>query len=230
MWTFKRLSILRAIWKQRIFDVSQSGRNLNATHGTFKVDHWALEVYRALLDLGERADFDIKIRTYGFNYMDLVPGSSDELLQGYTERLKLQKNLHQLKLGVSSAEETTARRAQQTFPDFVEEIMVLFDRERAHISMNPEIGDEPDVFYTEPWILALDNATEPDHRFGFVAYRLSYEQTDEEWETFAMKLTLNMDTWSGIPGAESVKDHATLQWIDGRREEIPEGNITAARK
>lgn len=68
-------------------------------------------------------------------------------------------------------------------------------------------------------------------KFGFVAYRLDYQQNQQEWEGFSRVLKADMSRWSqGLKGAEPIKDLAALHWIDGREAGIPEGDIEAAKK
>ncbi|KAH5133432.1 hypothetical protein HBI56_047090 [Parastagonospora nodorum] len=71
------------------------------------------------------------------------------------------------------------------------------------------------------------------HQWGFVCYRLTYNQTDTEWADFMAKLRADMDnSRSGewIQGFDSIADRAGLEMYDGRDLGIAEGDIEAAKK
>jgi hypothetical protein len=95
--------------------------------------------------------------------------------------------------------------------------------------MQPEI-ENPPASSTETWV--QDLSEDKFEMFGFVIYRLSYTETDEEWEAIRTKMENGLDrVWDGIVGSEKIKHKAVLQWIDGRdADNIPEGNLEAAQK
>lgn len=67
--------------------------------------------------------------------------------------------------------------------------------------------------------------------WGFVCYRLTYDQTDEQWVTFLDKFgkdTLRSGTW--IEGYDSIKSKHGMMFIDGRDVGITEGDIAAAKR
>ena len=71
------------------------------------------------------------------------------------------------------------------------------------------------------------------HRWGFVCYRLTYNQTDVEWADFMTELEADMHNplsgaWAG--GFESIADMAGLNIHDGRELGIAEGDVEAAKK
>ncbi|CAG8951508.1 hypothetical protein HYFRA_00007424 [Hymenoscyphus fraxineus] len=73
----------------------------------------------------------------------------------------------------------------------------------------------------EPWV----------QNFGFLVYRLSYSETDEEWAAKKERIIQEVEKgWEGVVDAESVGRKAVLRWIDGRKVEIEEGDLEAARK
>jgi hypothetical protein len=75
-------------------------------------------------------------------------------------------------------------------------------------------------------------STQPlPENFGFVAYRLDYKQSKQEWEGFTRVLKADMSKWSqNLAGAEPIKNMAALHWVDGREAGIPEGDIEAAKR
>ena len=70
-----------------------------------------------------------------------------------------------------------------------------------------------------------------NHNWGFVCYRLTYKQTDEEWSDFLKKFESDVfRSGEWIQGYDSIKDKATIRYVDGRDVGIPEGDIEAAKK
>lgn len=69
------------------------------------------------------------------------------------------------------------------------------------------------------------------HRWGFVVYRLTYEQTEEEWTTFMDKFHKDVSrSGEWIAGADTIMSRAGLTFIDGRDVGIAEGDIEAAKR
>lgn len=65
--------------------------------------------------------------------------------------------------------------------------------------------------------------------WGFVCYRLTYDQTDAQWASFQEKFstdTMRSGTW--IEGFESIREKNGIMWIDGRNFGIAEGDVAAA--
>lgn len=70
-----------------------------------------------------------------------------------------------------------------------------------------------------------------NHNWGFVCYRLTYQQSDSEWTTFWQNFEADaFRPGSWIQGFDSIEAKATLHIIDGRDVGIPEGDIQAAKK
>lgn len=123
---------------------------------------------------------------------------------------------------------TRARRAEGPTPGFLLEPSLRMDREFAHKELQQEI-DRPLEMGIERWVrMQMERKVE---RFGFVIYRLGYEQSDREWDTFKEKLETGIESGlDGLVGWEGIKGKAMLHWVDGREEKIPEGDVEAARK
>lgn len=69
------------------------------------------------------------------------------------------------------------------------------------------------------------------HRWGFVCYRLTYDQSDEDWSNFRKKLEADMfKSGKWIEGYDTIADMAGIEYIDGRQHGIGEGDIAAAKK
>ncbi|PVH98327.1 hypothetical protein DM02DRAFT_615896 [Periconia macrospinosa] len=99
---------------------------------------------------------------------------------------------------------------------------------------------EPKTFAEEYWITILKERMEfylshgrdrKTHRWGFVCYRLTYNQTDEEWATFQKKFEADVfRSGKWIEGYDSIADMAGIEYVDGRDFAITEGDIEAAKK
>ncbi|KAK4035304.1 hypothetical protein C8A01DRAFT_48454 [Parachaetomium inaequale] len=102
-----------------------------------------------------------------------------------------------------------------------------------------ELRGEAEPVREEMWIGALRRSMEPQGegrpplytKWGFVAYRLWYGHSDEQWATFLRKFEADVNNWgAGVAGAEAVKEKMEIRWVDGRVHGIAEGDIEGARK
>ncbi|KAL4819598.1 hypothetical protein BDW67DRAFT_193921 [Aspergillus spinulosporus] len=93
-------------------------------------------------------------------------------------------------------------------------------------------GDPMEPVPKEPWITEVLSRTKTDeHRVGFVVYRLTYGQTEADWNAFRQKFEALLSDWgSGQTGSAALKPHLTLHWRDGEELGIPEDDIEAAKK
>jgi hypothetical protein len=234
-WVFKRLLSLHTIWKAHFMDVMQSGKPINETQTTIKVDHWALMVLNKILDLYVEADLSIRGRTDGFH---MAHGIDRRLVDATTGK-KTPKQLNKIYGQIENARVSslrkflrialTQRQAQKAaIPPFMKPVKLMSDREFTHKGCQPEF-ENPLPLKMEPWIQDVhDGRTE---RFGFVVYRISYAESNEQWVKFLMKLEEGLNSgWAGVIGAEHAKAKATLEWVDGRQHNIPEGDMDAVRK
>lgn len=81
------------------------------------------------------------------------------------------------------------------------------------------------------WIGNSSHKMEQIESWGFVAYRLSYSETPEEWARFKKKLFDDSSRWAdGIAGADRIKAGSTIKWMDGKELGIAEGDIAAAKE
>ena len=218
--------------------VMLSGRQINATQGTIRIDHWAMMILNKLLDLYVDAEIFIRCRTDGFSMINgidyrltgaiTLKNTEAELNAIYAEIEN--KRVSDLKgmLASVQAARTAARLAAEPMPDFLEAPSVTFDREFSMRSLMKQM-DTPLLLGVEAWMQDLADDRWED--FGFVVYRNAYAQSDLEWKTFVetSKAALNSG-WEGVLDPENLKRKSTLHWIDGKEEGIPEGNIDAVRK
>jgi hypothetical protein len=120
-----------------------------------------------------------------------------------------------------------AELADLPTPAFLEPISMVMDREVAHKHTQPEIENPPKMGM-EPWVRSLGSET--TDKFGFLVYRLSYSESDEEWTSTKDKITKWIENgWEGVVGSETVKSKAVLRWMDGRKVKIEEGDLEGAR-
>lgn len=126
-------------------------------------------------------------------------------------------------------QQVAARHAQGAFPEFLEQFCLISDRTVVYKTLQPHI-ENPPALSPETWV--RDLSEDAIERFGFVIYRLSYTETDDEWDAIRTRLETALDSvWDGIVGSDNIKHKAVLQWVDGRdADNIPEGNLDAARQ
>ncbi|CAG8981882.1 hypothetical protein HYALB_00013962 [Hymenoscyphus albidus] len=108
--------------------------------------------------------------------------------------------------------------------DYLASLSLLLDREFAHKYLQRHIENPPNV-RMEPWIRTLSDVQVQN--FGFLIYRLSYSETDEEWASKNERIIQEVEkVLEEIVGGEC----AVLRWIDGRKVEVEEGDLEGARK
>ena len=102
-----------------------------------------------------------------------------------------------------------------------------------------ELRGEAEPVREEMWVGALRRSMESPSegrppmytKWGFVAYRLWYGHSDEQWATFLRKFEADVNNWgAGVAGAEAIKEKMEIRWLDGRECGIAEGDVEGARK
>jgi hypothetical protein len=67
--------------------------------------------------------------------------------------------------------------------------------------------------------------------WGFVCYRLTYDQTDEQWAEFCQKFIAEASrSGKWIEGFEDIRGENGFTFVDGRKVGIAEGDVAAARR
>ncbi|RDL33942.1 uncharacterized protein BP5553_08310 [Venustampulla echinocandica] len=243
-WMFKHLPVLHDFWKARFMAAFTNGRVISSTHGTVRVDHFALFILNKIQDLYLNIDIIMRCRPDGFIIPGGVAGSDPRLCQidapsnvlNEFYRQTESKRMRDMKFAFAAAldEYAQARAAlsanEPPYPEFMQPIIRTINREFMHKEQQPHI-ENPPPFGMESWV--RDLGQKDIEQFGFVIYRLSYKETDEEWEALRTQLEKAIDDgWEGVVGAEKIKHKAVLHWIDGRDEnvKIPEGDLQAARR
>jgi hypothetical protein len=237
-WTFKRLLVLHTIWKTRFMNVMQSGLPINDTQTTVRIDHYAMLILNSILDLYLEADIRIRARTDGFSFVNGI----HKLLIGAITMEKSPKQLNAIFAGMEEKREKDMRaivdaaakerkkqyEAATAVPKFMKAPMEVTHHELAHKQLQPEI-EAPLALEAEMWVRELGK--EGGENFGFVAYRVSYGESEEEWAAFLDKTQEGVERgWEGVIEAANVKGRATLEWVDGRAEGISEGDLEAVRR
>ncbi|KAF7122896.1 hypothetical protein CNMCM5793_001006 [Aspergillus hiratsukae] len=87
----------------------------------------------------------------------------------------------------------------------------------------------------EPWITRLlhsiQNPNDKRQSFGLAIYRLTYKQSDAEWNACKEKIEQHIADWGrGQTGSSAIKPHLKLHWKDGKALGILEGDVEGARK
>ncbi|GFG17208.1 hypothetical protein IFM5058_08355 [Aspergillus udagawae] len=87
----------------------------------------------------------------------------------------------------------------------------------------------------EPWIARLlysiQNRNDRRQSFGLAIYRLTYKQSDAEWNACKQRIEQHIADWGrGQTGSSAIKPHLKLHWMDGKELGIPEGDVEGARK
>ena len=219
-------------------EVMQSGRQLNDTQVTVKIDHQAMMVLNKILDLYIEADIGVRIRTDGFHLAHGIHRHLVGALDGKTPPGKLNKIYGQMEtarvkalrkhLSSVLAQGSTVVDRGNPIPNFMKPVTRTMNREFAHKKCQPEF-EKPLALKAESWVKDISDDNLP--RFGFVIYRISYAQSNEQWIEFLGRLEDGLNSsWEGIVGAEDAKTKATLEWVDGRKHNIREGDLNDVRK
>ncbi|KAK4122005.1 hypothetical protein N657DRAFT_647523 [Parathielavia appendiculata] len=102
-----------------------------------------------------------------------------------------------------------------------------------------DLRGEAEPVQEEMWIGALRRSMESQSegrppvytKWGFVAYRVWYGHSDEQWAAFLRKFEADVNSWGpGVAGAEAVKEKLEIRWVDGRDYGIAEGDVEGARR
>ncbi|PTB69334.1 hypothetical protein BBK36DRAFT_1165614 [Trichoderma citrinoviride] len=103
---------------------------------------------------------------------------------------------------------------------------------RAQEQARRELRGEPVALEQELWVTKANEylGTETNFEWGYVAYRLSHEHTDEEWEAFKGKFEEDVQDWGrGLKGAEVIRERSKVYWRDARDLGVADGDVDALR-
>lgn len=124
------------------------------------------------------------------------------------DHLRKRSNPHE-SMGLANSEALVQRYREQT---------------EAQDELRVEMRGIPEPLPAEGWISALFRMREPGADQGdfssipgIMCYRLTYQQSEEEWTAFLRMLEADLaDSGDGEAGAEEIRASMTLQWLDGR--------------
>ncbi|OBT91043.1 hypothetical protein VE02_00134 [Pseudogymnoascus sp. 03VT05] len=125
-------------------------------------------------------------------------------------------------------EHKRAYEAEKKVPDFMKAPMAITHREFGHKHLQPQF-EAPLALEAEGWVRELGK--DEMETFGFVAYRVSYKESDDNWAEFLGKVEQGVELgWEGVVGAEGAKRKAMLHWVDGQAVGIAEGDLEGVQR
>ncbi|KAK6596850.1 hypothetical protein H4I96_09502 [Botrytis cinerea] len=181
-------------------------------------------VLNSILDLYIETEFHVVPHTVGF----LVEKNNAIYESLQTAR----RQDFQLDYQRKTKEATETRVANdKNFPfgkkqEALQPIWDILDRADAHQTAQPQILT-PSKVEEEGWVRELSSID----KFGYVIYKMSKGQNEEEWKSFLDRLEVGLDSgWEDMVGVENVRQKVTLHWIDGPDESIFEDDFADARE
>ncbi|TLD39607.1 hypothetical protein E2P81_ATG00594 [Venturia nashicola] len=201
-----------------------------------------------LTEMAARADFTILMPMDGYKgfsrLLGATEGQSPDLAKRrkyYGEELKSQSRKRtfdaMMKNTLARDPDAGPKRVSRGLGDPFDIIESAQEQIEAQDELREEIRKPFIIEKSSPqWIVdlksqVLEAEKNPAKEWGFVIYRLTYTQTDEEWSVFKQQFEADAADWGEeVIGAESIKDMATFKWIDGREHLITEGDVSAATK
>ncbi|UKZ72604.1 hypothetical protein TrVFT333_000237 [Trichoderma virens FT-333] len=95
-----------------------------------------------------------------------------------------------------------------------------------------ELRGEPVPMEQEQWVMKAHQyiGTGNNFEWGYVAYRLSHDHTDEEWEAFKAKFEADIANWGReLSGVDTIREKSKIHWRDARDLGIADGDMDALR-
>ncbi|VUC27686.1 unnamed protein product [Clonostachys rosea] len=81
----------------------------------------------------------------------------------------------------------------------------------------------------EQWVL-MSKSKGDSNRWGFIAYRMCYDHTNEEWEEFKAKFEADISNWRNeMPDMDDIKERSVVEWKEARELGLPENDVVAVR-
>lgn len=72
--------------------------------------------------------------------------------------------------------------------------------------------------------------TPSNFEWGFVAYRLSHDHTDEEWEQFKTKFEADVEDWGHeLDGVDNIRGRSVVHWRDAKDLDVADDDVDALR-
>jgi hypothetical protein len=90
-----------------------------------------------------------------------------------------------------------------------------------------ELRGPPVVFEKPPWLLEVQDHTS----WGFVAYRGSHGNSDDEWADFVAKFEGDSTDWGhDISGISEIRARSKIHWLDAKDLGIADGDTDAMNR
>jgi len=217
----------------------------NEGTGVPDATQWKLtDGLHVLLEISVRADYCIMIPMEGYKGYKAPPhgtGPAEMYSADLTERgtaysQRVKKLSHQIMFERMMFGNLGGGRPTQTSGESYRESAM--EQVEAQGQVRKELrGDSSGSIPQEPWIteslysirLAEKN-TNPTDR-GLAIYRLTYEQSESEWNEFVQKLEAHISNWGqDQSGTDTIRPHLKLHWIDGKEHGLGEGDIEAVKR
>lgn len=181
-----------------------------------------------------RADWSIYLEMDGYAGCDMP----NEPVLTYKER----ETAYETRVGQSGVWENTksiSRSPEDQDSGFWNRDIVLGAHNESTVArakVREELRGVPKPLGPEPWIQRLltleseaSSADDAPPKYGFVAYRLFYGPSTDEWNVFVERLNDDLKNWGEwIDSSERIKDRLSLHFIDGRDVGIAESDVKAA--
>ncbi|KAJ5645234.1 hypothetical protein N7507_011245 [Penicillium longicatenatum] len=201
-----------------------------------------------LLELGVMADYMIMIPMKGYKgYAELYPeriaaaaalgqlGVGDYQRRGkaYAERLKARSHQIVFNNAMPWNDDGTGETGRSSGEHYQR---LAMHQIQAQNETREVMRGVPGPLPKEPWISNCLSAREnspADEKveYGLTIYRLTYGQSEAEWTGFVEKLEAHISNWGdGQTGCHLLKPHLKLCWVNGKENDIAEGDIEAAKR
>ncbi|KAL6897607.1 hypothetical protein GGI43DRAFT_97691 [Trichoderma evansii] len=95
-----------------------------------------------------------------------------------------------------------------------------------------ELRGAPVPLESQLWVEMANRylSTPNNFEWGFVAYRLSHEQTDEEWEQFKTKFEADVANWGhDLKDVDNIRGRSVIHWRDARDLDVADDDVDALR-
>jgi hypothetical protein len=215
----------------------------------YDAEQWVLtNKLHDLTELAARADFSILMPMDGYTgfsrLLAATEGQSPDLEKRrkyYGEQLKQKSRKKSFQSTIqkqmAQSSDGTPKRNSRGLGDPLDIIETYAEQSEAQDELRAEIRG-PFTLEKSPaqWIVdlrsqVLEREDNPVKEWGFVIYRLTYSQTENDWNMFKQKFEADAAEWGdGLEGVDLIKELATLKWVDGRDHGIAEGDVFAATK
>ncbi|KAF5671249.1 hypothetical protein FHETE_4219 [Fusarium heterosporum] len=108
-------------------------------------------------------------------------------------------------------------------------IITIITQLDAQTMARQELRGLPQLPEVDHWIEYTRRQS--NNRLGFVAYRLCHEYKPEKWDLFRTKFEADISDWGrNMADLAEMRQACKIHWIDGKDNDIADGDIEAAKK